>query len=523
MWANLNIPSRVSRLMVFFLIGVSLTLSAAEREELKSYTKNNRFLVTLEIHQPVQQINTEIPAVLVIKDKDGKTVRPRKITISGGMESHGHGLSTKPSVDKFLGDGRWQVSGLEFSMRGPWQLTVQILDAQGWDYIRFDMSVGEPDEGDASSTFSKRDIKLLKTLTIASLPPSKDDTNPVLHNVLAATAGLQLFFDENLSKNHKVSCGTCHKPELSFTDGKELGEGIKPLSANVPTIIGAAHQRWFYSDGRRDSLWSQSITPIEAPEEMDLPRSDVLRYFFSVSEYRDTYRKLFGNLPNLTHLKRNATPMGSSEEKRLWKQMPVKSRRAYNQAFANIGRLLAAYIASIEISPTRFDRFVQSLQSKQKSKEVIYSNQEILGLKTFINSKNRCLSCHNGPTFSNKQFHNIGTRRPADLGRQAGAQAVLIDPFNCQGRYSGVSRDKCYNLKHLASFNATYYSAGGYKTPTLRNISSTAPYMHDGSLQDLKAVVEHYQTPPKQQSHELQELQLTDSEVDALVAFLKTL
>jgi len=109
-----------------------------------------------------------------------------------------------------------------------------------------------------------------------------------------------------------------------------------------------------------------------------------------------------------------------------------------------------------------------------------------------------------------------------DFGRVFGVQAVLMDEFNCLGLYSDADKSECHSLRFLNK--AGHMLQGAFKTPSLRNISATAPYFHDGRFDTLKQVVEHYRKPPENNGpHELKALELTDNEVIQLVSFLKSL
>jgi cytochrome c peroxidase len=140
--------------------------------------------------------------------------------------------------------------------------------------------------------------------------------------------------------------------------------------------------------------------------------------------------------------------------------------------------------------------------------------------------KTRCLRCHNGPMLTNGGFHNVGTgtfggERP-DFGRAFGLRAVLLDEFNCVGPFSDARREACLELRFLNK-DAHIPLDGAFKTPSLRNVSATAPYAHDGRFADLDQVLRHYNTPPAVTSsgpHELGPLGLTDQELRHLRAFL---
>ncbi|MEM7678023.1 MAG: hypothetical protein AAF449_18680, partial [Myxococcota bacterium] len=138
-----------------------------------------------------------------------------------------------------------------------------------------------------------------------------------------------------------------------------------------------------------------------------------------------------------------------------------------------------------------------------------------------------CLRCHNGPRLTNGGFHNIGTGtlqgEGLDFGRIFGIRSLLMDEFNCRGPYSDASPDACRGLRFLNQRDDVHLE-GAFKVPSLRLVSRTAPYFHDGRFETLEAVVRFYNSPKMvADGVELEPLGLTDTEVAALVAFLEVL
>jgi len=154
--------------------------------------------------------------------------------------------------------------------------------------------------------------------------------------------------------------------------------------------------------------------------------------------------------------------------------------------------------------------------------------QEIAGARLFIDAgRTLCLRCHNGPLLTNQVFHDVGTAlgdgRLPDFGRYLGLQSVLIDPFNCLGPYSDAAPEDCTELRFLETRHAEA-EMGKFKTPTLRGLPRTAPYMHDGRFATLEEVIDHYRSPPIGPDRlEITPLEIDDAEARALVAFLRTL
>ncbi|MBC8200953.1 MAG: cytochrome-c peroxidase [Planctomycetes bacterium] len=288
-----------------------------------------------------------------------------------------------------------------------------------------------------------------------------DTTNAYEQNEQAAKLGQQIFFDPQFSSNGEVSCATCHKPELYFTDGVAVSTGISAVTRNAPTVLNAAHQRWFFWDGRTDTLWGQPIQTFEHPAEMGGDRKDIATTMTSDPVYATLWEEVFGNTKNV----------------------PV------SVTAANVAKCLAAYQTKLVALDSPFDRF--ALGDKNAMSE---SAQR--GLQFFI-GEGGCLRCHFGPWFTDGAFHTVGVG-PLDGGalRDAGrfdAIAILQTAKFTAG--SEESDDKLGTRavisKHIARRREDW---GAFRTPSLRNVAKTPPYMHAGQLASLEDVVEHYST-----------------------------
>lgn len=348
------------------------------------------------------------------------------------------------------------------------------------------------------------DIEVLRSLSIDSLPALPDDpSNAVADDPRAADFGRALFFDTRLSGNGGISCATCHQPLRRFTDGLPQGQAIGRAQRNTPSIIGTAYSPWLYWDGRRDSQWSQALVPLEDPQEHGSDRRHILAVIDGDPAYRSLYLELFGTLPE------------SSDSE------------AVNTAFANIGKAIAAYERLLLPGRSRFDDFVTAVLAGDESRQQqLFSKDEIVGLQLFIGAAN-CTRCHNGPLLSNNEFHNTGVLSyPGELpdkGRVAGVREVLGNEFSCKGPYNDDVTHSCAELDYVRSSGAELI--GAFRTPSLRNLENTAPYMHQGQLASLSAVLAHYnQAPLAMIGHsELVPLKLRRSDLRKLEAFLHTL
>ena len=229
-----------------------------------------------------------------IETADGRPFVPARLGIRGLMPSHGHGFDVEPRVAGRIDAGSYLIDGMRFHMNGDWLLTVGIEGPGGIDTASFAIEIGiGPDSGEPSILrWNENEVAFLNTLTVARLPNSLDTTNRFSGSAAAAELGEQLFFDKALSATGTVACATCHQPELKFTDGVDKSIGTAKTKRNAPTLIGSSHNRWFYWDGRRDSLWAQAITPLETYGEMDNNRVDVLKLV--AEKYGSEYTQLTG-------------------------------------------------------------------------------------------------------------------------------------------------------------------------------------------------------------------------------------
>lgn len=350
-------------------------------------------------------------------------------------------------------------------------------------------------------SWTEPEVEILRSLWIGSLPVlPPDPTNAVSDDPRAAELGHALFFDTALSPSGAISCATCHRPELRFTDGMQKGRGIGQSKRNTRSIVGVAYSPWQYWDGRRDSQWAQALSPIEDPAEHGGNRQHAISAVAANDEYRQRYEAIFGPLPE-----------------------PGDAHRT-DIAFSNIGKAIAAYERLIMPGPSRFDRYVEAVLSGV-DEQTLYSADEVAGLRLYI-GKAACTQCHNGPLLTNHEFHNTGILsfpgEVPDKGRAAGVRQVLADPFNCRGEFSDASEDSCAELEFARK---GYDVLGTFRTPSLRNLEDTQPYMHKGQMFTLAEVLVHYNDAPLAMigHNEAKPLDLNAAELMQLEAFLKTL
>ena len=359
--------------------------------------------------------------------------------------------------------------------------------------------------------WSDAERKAIASLSLSALPPlPSDPSNAVADHPAAQRLGHRLFFDARLSANGAVSCATCHQPSLRFTDGLPRRVGLAIGTFNTMSLVGAAYSPWLFWNGRQDSLWGQAISPLESPIEQGVSRAEAARLIARDPAYRTAYEALFGPLPPLP----SKEPATEAEQ------------AAVDLAFVNIAKAIAAYERLLLPGETRFDRYAASLEpGGTATDDTQLSIPEAEGLRLFI-GKAQCINCHNGPLLTNHEFHNTGVL-PAigalpDKGRAEGARLVLEDPFNCFSVHSDDPAKGCPELRFMRTGDDL---VAAQKTPSLRNLQGTAPYMHAGQVGTLAEVLDHYNRARNAivGHNEAKPLGLLPHELKRLEAFLNTL
>ena len=228
---------------------------------------------------------------------------------------------------------------------------------------------------------------------IAGLGPlpatAEDPTNRFAQDSRAATFGQQLFFDAGFSRNGKVSCATCHDPRQGFADGRSLAMGLEEGERHTPTLLNAAWHRWFFWDGRADTLWSQALHAFERDEEFGSSRLEALHRIYREPSLRKQYEDIFGPLPPLNNLQRfplQANPAGQDSMRpgpatTAWDAMAQEDQEKINRAFANIGKAIAAYEHRLITPPSPFDEFVTAMLANDRPGMSTYPADALRGLR----------------------------------------------------------------------------------------------------------------------------------------------
>ena len=289
--------------------------------------------------------------------------------------------------------------------------------------------------------------------------------------------GRTLYFDKRLSNDNTISCASCHHPNNGFTDNLPVSLGIHGQEGgrSAPTVINRAFSRHQFWDGRAESLEEQAKGPPFNPIEMGMVSAYALeKKIATIKEYREWFAKVFGSRVNLDDM--------------------VKAIAAFERTVVSGGSRYDQYFAA---NRSAFQQSISDDESEYLPvSSDLLSDQEIEGMILF-EGKAKCALCHFGFNFTDEDFHNLGV----------GWDTGMVD----LGRYMVTGE-----TEHISAF----------KTPTLRDISKTAPYMHNGSQKTLREVIEFYNMGGVEnpyRSELIEPLGLTDQEIEDIIAFLTAL
>ncbi len=317
------------------------------------------------------------------------------------------------------------------------------------------------------------------------LPPIIPDDNPLTAAKVAL--GQKLYFDPRLSADDTVSCATCHDPAKGFADGKTVAAGIggKTGARNSPTVLDAAFSDFQFWDGRASTLEEQAKGPLTNPVEMGMPSHDaVAAKLQKIPEYPPLFGQAFGS-----------------------DRITIDS----------VVRAIASYERTVFSFSSPFDRFIGG--DKTAMPESAQRGWQL------FNEKARCNNCHgyvaSVPTFTDNKFHNIGVAMHAanfaELARKAAQSPETASALAHAPGYSELGRFLVTKEQK---------DIGAFKTPGLRDVALTAPYMHDGSQRTLEEVIEFYDKGGEDNPYldgGIRPLKLTVQEKADLVEFMKAL
>jgi cytochrome c peroxidase len=185
------------------------------------------------------------------------------------------------------------------------------------------------------SGWTDKELTTIRSLWIGSLPAlPADPSNKYADDSRAATLGQKIFFDTRFSVNGKVACASCHKPELSFTDGRARAKGIGETPRKSMSLVGAAYSPWLFWDGRKDSLWAQALGPLENPLEHGGNRT--MYAHLIAKHYRTEFEAIFGKLPDLNKLPAAAAPVADATTRAAWEKLSPETRASITRVYVNL-------------------------------------------------------------------------------------------------------------------------------------------------------------------------------------------
>jgi cytochrome c peroxidase len=324
-------------------------------------------------------------------------------------------------------------------------------------------------------------------LSIRSTPNGLSATNSTPTEPVAKL-GQKLFSDTRFSQDNSISCASCHQVDLAFTDGKARAEGIKGQTGtrNAPSLFNATYTKDKFWDGRRTSLIEQVLDPFTNPFEHGLGnQAELLERFKAAEDYQDVFIDAFNK--ELT-------------------QATVK----------DLAHALTAYVQFLKPNASRFDRYLT-----EQDKNAL-STAEQQGLELF-RGRAHCADCHlidNTATLTDGNYHSraIGL---SGLTPRLASIVKSVAMMSRQDREHMITANP--DIADLGRFVVTLHPAdiGKFKTPSLREVAVTAPYMHDGSIATLEQAVNwelYYQSQSGSRPVVLSEAERTN-----LLAFLRAL
>jgi cytochrome c peroxidase len=347
-------------------------------------------------------------------------------------------------------------------------------------------------------------VALATPLGLPPVPIPKD--NPQTEEKIKL--GDTLYHDKRFSADGKVSCATCHEETKAFTDNSPVSKGFRGLTGtrNAPTVINSAYMKTLFWDGREPDLEGQSKQPPINPVEGGLvDHTPILKIIQMDSGYGAAFKKVFNvDTANVT--------------------------------MEHVSKAIASFERTVISGNSPFDQYQYG-----GNKDALTAEQ-VRGLELFRN-KGRCVSCHRieetQALFTDNRFHNIGIGFRKIQGKEDTTALSFLQEKHTQKGMSSkdfvdvevLSNEQVSELGRFAvTENST--NVGAFKTSTLRNIELTAPYMHDGSLENLEDVVDFYNNGGRVKETDLlsnflaggiRPLNLTDEEKADLVDFLKAL
>ena len=311
-------------------------------------------------------------------------------------------------------------------------------------------------------------------------PPPSPPENPT--TVEKVELGKKLFFDRRLSGDGTMNCGTCHAPESGFTDGLPISLAYPTTRnwRNSPGLRNVAYRKTLFRYGSSASLEEQALFPMMSPFEMNRNLDYLEEALKTVPAYVEAFRSIFGG--------------------------EITRQR--------VAMAIAAFERTILSTDTPLDRFLRGERNA-------LTPRQRAGYELFV-GKARCAVCHAGPNLTDESFHNLGV--PDDPNAKEDPRVLATARF--VGKVSGFPEYRTLREdpgRFLVTKDPADWKA--FVTPPLREVASTAPYMHNGALKTIDEVIDFFDRgggdDPKK-SPLLRPLGLSKEEKEALREFLAT-
>lgn len=326
-------------------------------------------------------------------------------------------------------------------------------------------------------------VKLPKGLDAASGNISIPADNPMTRAKIEL--GRQLYFDERISSDNTISCASCHDPNQGFTAHSQFGIGVRGQlgGRNSPVSHNRILSKAQFWDGRAASLEEQAVGPVANAIEMGNTHEACVACIAGIPGYKKQFDKIFTDGVNIDNVGKAIATF----------ERAIVTGPAPYDSYAPIVAFETTFAEDLEYldEEPELKQKYEALQADAAKNPMSESAQR--GMALFAKKAN-CAACHAGANFTDEQYHNLGV----------GMEAEKPD----LGRYEVTKQEK---------------DKGAFKTPTLRNIALSPPYMHDGSQKTLEEVVEWYDKgghPNQWLSDKMKPLKLTDQEKQDVVAFM---
>ncbi len=305
--------------------------------------------------------------------------------------------------------------------------------------------------------------------------------------------GRQIYFDKRFSKNAEVSCADCHHPSFGYAKETQFGVGVAGQTGNrnSPVAYNRILSKEQFWDGRADSLEAQAVGPIANPIEMAFTHDLAVKLVSENKVYRKQFEKIFSRAPNIDDIGRAIAS---------FERVLVTGDSVYdaNESFIKLKEVFKDDLEDLDTLKTEDPELYAKYMKLKANADAHPMNESALrGRTLFFSSKTNCAACHVGANFTDEKYHNLGVgmavEKP-DLGRET---------------TTGNAADR-----------------GAFKTPTLRNVALTAPYMHDGSQTTLEEVVDWYAKgghPNPNLSDKIKKFEATEQDKADIVEFMKAL